>query len=177
MKILKGIGFLILAIIALYIILGFVGPSNYKVERERLIDASPNAVWGQISDFNAWENWSPWKERDPNMDNTIKGTPATIGHSNTWSGDPETSGDGSMTLSGISENKSLTYDLNFTSPWEMHSTGGFNLTEKDGKTLVIWYDQGDIPFAQRPMMLFMDLDQMMGPDFERGLEKIEELSK
>lgn len=177
MKILKILGFTVLTIVVIYIVLGLVGPSTYKVERELLIDASPNKVWSQVSDFNAWENWSPWKEKDPTMVNTIEGTPASIGHSNSWSGNPETSGKGGMTFTSIEENKSLTYDLSFTEPWEMSSTGGFTLTEQDGKTLINWYDTGDIPFAQRPMMLFMDLDQMMGPDFEKGLKNIEQLVK
>ena len=178
MKILKGIGFTLIALIAIYIILGLVGPSHYKVERERLIDAPTHKVWAQISNFNNWNNWSPWKEKDPEMKNTVKGSAASVGHSNSWSGNPETSGEGSMTFSSVSENENLTYDLKFTAPWEMQSTGGFKLTEKDNKTLINWYDEGDIPFMQRPMMLlFFDLDQMMGPDFERGLEKIEALTK
>lgn len=60
----------------------------------------------------------------------------------------------------------------------MQSTGGFKLTEKDNKTLINWYDEGNILFMQRPMMLlFIDLDQMMEPDFKRGLQKIEVLTK
>ncbi len=178
MKILKGIGITLLTIIVLYIILGFVGPSHYKVERELLIDAPPSKVWAQVSNFNEWNNWSPWKEKDPTMENTIEGNPATIGHSNSWVGNPETSGKGSMTFTSVSENENLTYDLSFTEPWEMQSKGGFTLTNKEGKTLINWHDEGDISFMQRPMMLlFIDLDQMMGPDFERGLKRIEELSK
>lgn len=119
MKILKGIGIGILTLVIIYFILAFIGPSNYRVERTRLIDASPSSVWQQISNFNEWNNWSPWKEKDATMTNTVKGAPSSIGHSNSWSGTPETSGEGNMTLSSVSENESLTYDLKFTAPWEM----------------------------------------------------------
>jgi effector-binding domain-containing protein len=90
-----------------------------------------------------------------------------------WDG--EISGKGSMTITELVANEKMVYELSFVEPWEMSSVGGFNYTVEDGMINLEWYDKGDIPFSQRPMMLFMDLEEMMGPQFEEGLQNIKEI--
>jgi len=41
--------------------------SNFKVERERHINAPAHLVFNQIADLKNWENWAPWKEKDSTM--------------------------------------------------------------------------------------------------------------
>ena len=90
-----------------------------------------------------------------------------------WDG--EISGKGSMTVSEIVPNEKMVYELSFIEPWVMSSVGGFNYSQEGEMVEVVWYDEGNIPFTQRPMMLFMDLEEMMGPQFEEGLENIKEI--
>ena len=72
---------------------------------------------------------------------------------------------------------SVKYDLAFVEPWESKSSGGFNIEPAgENKTKVTWYDEGDIPFTNRAMFMMMDMDNMMGPQFERGLFKIDSLA-
>ncbi|HIP32358.1 MAG TPA: hypothetical protein EYG86_06320 [Crocinitomicaceae bacterium] len=176
MKILKGLLITLGVLVALFFILNLFGPSNYKVERSKIIEAPVSVVFDQVAKFNNWDSWSPWKEKDPSATYTLAGEDGKVGTRYAWSGDPETTGEGSMTVSESIANEKFAYDLAFTAPWEMSSKGHFDFNETDGQTTVTWIDEGDIPFMQRGMMLFMDLDEMMGPDFERGLEKIDSLS-
>jgi len=173
MKILKKLSIVLIALVALFFILNLVGPTNYKVERSKTIDAPIEIVYEQISLFNNWDAWSPWKEKDASATYTLDGEDGKVGTRYAWSGDPESTGEGSMTVNENRANKKFGYDLAFTAPWEMSSKGYFNFSEANNKTTVNWVDEGDIPFMQRGMMLFMDLDGMMGPEFERGLEKID----
>ncbi|MBK9192320.1 MAG: hypothetical protein IPM77_12890 [Crocinitomicaceae bacterium] len=58
------------------------------------------------------------------------------------------------------------------------STGAFTLTSSGEKTNVSWTDEGNIPFLFRPItMLFMSMDDMMGKDFETGLNKLDSLTQ
>ena len=176
MKILKGLGIFILAIVLIYVVLAFFGPKNYTVERTKEINAPAEVVFEQVSKFNNWQNWSPWKEKDPTATYTLTGEDGVVGTEYKWSGNPDLSGKGSMIINEVVPNQKFGYDLTFFEPWEMSSKGGFELTPNGETTTVKWYDKGDIPFAQRPFMLFMSLDDMIGGDFERGLTKIDSIS-
>lgn len=173
MKILKGIGVFILLLIAIYVVLGFFGPANYRVERSIEIEADVNVIFDQTTKFANWAAWSPWAAADPEAKYTIEKDEQAVGAVMGWDG--EISGKGSMTISEIVPNEKMTYSLTFVEPWVMSSVGGFNYTKEGNSIKVLWYDEGNIPFSQRPMMLFMDLEEMMGPQFEEGLANIKEI--
>lgn len=177
MKFLKGLLIAILTLAIIYVVLALFGPSSYKVTRSLDINAPADIVFEQFSNFKNWEAWSPWIEKDPSVKNTYEGEFGEVGSKMSWVGDEELSGTGSMTISALEMNKSINYDLAFEVPMEMASKGGIMLEEKDGKTSLSWYDEGDIPFMMRPFMLFMDLDAKIGPDFERGLARIDSISQ
>jgi effector-binding domain-containing protein len=173
MKILKGIGIVIAILITIFIVLGLTGPADYRVERSVEIDADVSVVFDQTTKFANWAAWSPWAAADPEAKYTIKKDEQTVGAEMGWDG--EISGKGTMTMTEVVPNKKMVYQLSFIEPWEMSSVGGFNYTQENGKVKVVWYDKGDIPFSQRPMMFFMDLEEMMGPQFEEGLNNIKEI--
>lgn len=173
MKFLKGAGIVIVVLIVIYMILGLFGPADYRVERSIKIKATPAVVYNQTTKFSNWATWSPWAAADPGAKYSIKNEEQTVGSEMGWDG--EISGKGFMTINDLVPNEKMVYKLTFLEPWEMSSIGGFNYTQEDGMVNLVWYDEGDIPFTQRPMMLFMDLEEMMGPMFEEGLQNIKEL--
>ncbi len=170
MKFLKGIGIVIVILIVVYMVLGFFGPADYRVERSIKIEATADIVYIQTTKFTNWAAWSPWAAADPEAKYSIKNEEQTVGSEMGWDG--EVSGKGFMTITELVPNEKMVYKLSFLEPWEMSSVGGFNYTLEDGTVNLVWYDEGNIPFTQRPMMLFMDLEEMMGPMFEDGLKNI-----
>jgi len=175
MKFIKGLLITAAVLIFAYIAMALFLPSSYKVERSQTMNAPASIVFEHVSKFKNWENWSPWKENDPTAIYEYKGTDGTVGAQLIWIGNPDLTGKGGMTTNEINLNKKFGYDLAFTEPWESSSKGYFTFTESDNKTIVIWTDEGDIPFMARPIMYFMDLEGMMGPMFERGLFKIDSI--
>lgn len=176
MKFLKGLLIVFVTLAIIWFVLAFLGPKNYEVVRIKEINAPANVVWQQIYDFKNWPNWSPWQEKDPSVKNEFEGEAGTVGSKMSWVGDEELSGTGSMIITEAIPNNKLWYDLSFVVPFEMKSNGGFTLEENEGITTVTWLDRGDFSFLARPFMLFMDLDAQIGPDFERGLFKIDSLA-
>ena len=175
MKIIKFLFKVALAMILIFFVLAFFGEKNYQVKRSIVINGSAQQVWEQVSNYSNWPNWSPWQENDPTVTNQFFGVPGTTEHSMSWIGDKDLSGTGNMKITSIDPNKSLDYLLTFEVPFAMHSDGGMTLTEKNGETILTWFDKGDIPFIMRPFMVFMDLEGQIAPDFERGLFKIDSL--
>lgn len=175
MKILKKIAILILALIVLYLVLGLIGPSGYKITRSIKIGAQIEDVFDQTSLYKNWSAWSPWAKLDVNAKYNIENDNQEPGAAMSWVGDPESVGTGGMVTSEVEQNKKFYYDLTFVVPWEMTSHGGFNYTQEGDSVLLEWFDSGDFEFMARPMMLFMDLEAELGPEFEKGLLDIKRI--
>jgi len=177
MKVLKKIAVVILALIVVYFIVALFAPDSYEVSRSKTIDAPIDVVWEQVSQFNNWEAWSPWKEKDPSVTFTLDGADGMVGTTYKWAGDSDLSGVGYMKITDVSKHQNFNYELGFTEPWVMTSNGGFTITGDENTTEVVWKDAGEIGFIGRPLALFFNVDDMIGPDFERGLTKIDSVSK
>ncbi len=174
MKALKVILYSIGGLALLYVILGLVGPKNYHVERSMVVNGSSDLVWNEVSHFRNWERWSPWQEMEPDVKHIYEGEDGAVGSVMKWEGDKNKTGTGQMTFSAMDPNKKINYDLMFIVPFESKSNGYFTFEgAENNKTKVIWVNEGDISFAMRPMMMFMNMDKMLGGDFERGLFRID----
>ncbi|MBK9720975.1 MAG: SRPBCC family protein [Saprospiraceae bacterium] len=172
-NLLKIIGILV----TLYLISAFIAKSNYKVERKSIINAPQKLVYNQVGILRNWDSWSPWVERDPSVQNTYEGKDGEKASIMKWVGDKDLTGTGQIEITEVDPPNGLNYKLTFKVPFEMSSKGTFLLSAVDpGKTNITWSDEGDIPFLMRPMMMFMDMDKQIGPDFERGLVKLDSIT-
>lgn len=178
MKFVKILLYFIAVIVVIFLVLSFIGPSSYKVERTAVINATPEQVFKLTADFHQWPSWSPWQEIDPTVKNEIIGDEPAVGNIFKWEGDPEKTGTGQMEIIEMEENAKLLYKLSFVVPFEMGSTGGFTFeTDESNMTKVTWWDEGEIDFLFRAMMLFQDMDAQLGGQFERGLENIKAIAE
>lgn len=170
MKVLKILGIAILTLVALIIVVGLVAPKDYHVERTINISASKEQVFNHVKYWRNWQAWSPWAAQDSLMRVTVEGTDGEVGSKYIWVGDPELTGKGEMTNTGIKTYEEIAYHLHFLEPWESESDGYVRLIEVDeGVTQVAWGFQGEMPFPWNIFMLFMSMESMIGNDFDRGL--------
>ena len=162
----KKVLYVLLGISILYFILALFGPSEIKVEREITIDKSAKLVKERLGNFNFFHNfWSPWTEKDTAMVCTYKGNPGEIGHLYTWSGNKEV-GKGEMEITSISSD-SICSRLSFDG--EGTSKIYYVVKEENGRTKITWGLLMEIGFLGRTPMLFINMDKIMGADFEKGL--------
>lgn len=178
MKILKFLLAFVGILLLIGLVLIFTQPKNYQITRSIEVNASDSIVFEQVSKFNNWAGWSPWKEMDPAAQYSVEGEDGAVGALYKWfGGNPDITGTGSMKITEVVKNSKMTYDLHFTKPREMKSRGGFIVEPLEvAKTKITWTDEGDIPAMQRPFMIFFDLDKMIGDSFDRGLVKIDSLA-
>lgn len=175
MKVLKIVLIVLAVLIGVIIILGFVAPKKYHVERDVIINAPKPLVFQHIKYWDNWHAWSPWAERDTIMTYSIKGTDGEEGSVYSWVGDPKITGTGEMVNTGIIKNEEINYRLHFFEPMEDVSDGYLRLSEVDEGTRVVWAFYGTNPFPWNVVMLFMSLEKMVGPDFEHGLAMLKEI--
>ena len=176
MKFLKIFGIVILVIIVLIVILGFIAPKSYHVERTVLINAPQTMVFNHVKYWRNWQAWSPWAEQDSTMQITVEGTDGEVGSMYKWVGDPDLTGKGQMTNTGLKKGEEIAYHLHFMEPWESESDGYVRLKESEtGAVEVAWGFQGEMPFPWNIFMLFSSMDAMIGPDFDRGLALLKDV--
>ncbi len=138
----------------------------YTVEREITIDAPQELVWEQVKFFKNWNNWSPWFDADSTMEFTYSGEDGNVESSYSWTS--QESGSGNITNTGLTLGEEIIYQTQFIEPWESESEGFINLSETtDGKILVKWGFSG---VNKGITSLFLNMDNLVGPDFEKGLE-------
>lgn len=166
----KKILYVIISLLAVYLILCFLGKSEAKVERSISINSSPEAVKANIADHKVFhEKWSPWTEKDPQMKVTFEGNAGESGQKMAWVSDKEEVGKGSMTLNSITGDsiiQTLHFD-DFGDSKIYHTVKSENSAVK-----VTWGMQSQTPFLLRGMMMFMNMEEMIAPDFEKGLVKL-----
>lgn len=150
-------------------------PNVLHVQRSLRIKALPQSIYPHIVNFHNWVAWSPYEGRDPAMKRTYSGPDAAVGAVYEWNGDKKTVGSGRMEITDTTEPSKIMIKLDFFTPFEGHNVAEFTL-EPDGEwTNVTWSMRGPAAFVTKLMGVFMDMDKMIGTDFEKGLEKLKTL--
>jgi uncharacterized protein YndB with AHSA1/START domain len=159
----------VFVVIAILAVLGFAAskPNSFSVVRNAGIKAPPEKVLALINDFLEWPKWSPWEKLDPAMTKTLSGPPSGAGSIYEWTGNKKV-GQGRMEILGVSPSQ-VDIDLQFMAPWKAHNKTVFTLAPEEGGTAVTWTMTGTSPFMFKLMGLFMNMDKMIGNDFEKGL--------
>ena len=67
--------------------------------------------------------------------------------------------------------------LDFLKPFEAHNTAEFTMLPQGGATNVIWVMHGPAPFMSKVMQVFMNMDSMIGKDFEAGLANLKTITE
>ena len=170
-----------LIIIVLAVLIGFYlyakdRPDTFRLERLIVIAASPEQVFPLVNDFHSWANWSPWEKLDPNMKRTYTGAQSGLGTKYEWEGKGQ-AGSGSMEITASVPSSSITIDLSFLKPFKAHNLTEFTFTPKDGGTEVLWAMSGSLDFMMKVMHIFMNMDKVVGKDFERGLANLKVLAE
>jgi ribosome-associated toxin RatA of RatAB toxin-antitoxin module len=150
--------------------------SPYEVTRSALIPAPAEAVFPLVNSFHEWTRWSPWEAVDPTMDRSYSGNDAGIGARYAWSGNRK-AGSGNMEIVESDFPRSISVRLEFTKPFKAVNPTTFTLTPADGGTRVTWRMTGENKGLAKVFALFMNMDKMVGSDFERGLASLSSAAK
>jgi uncharacterized protein YndB with AHSA1/START domain len=168
--ILAILGIIVVVVIVLCVVIS-MQPANFTVTRSATFNAQPDRVFTQVNDFKNWSAWSPWEKLDPNMKKTVSDPSAGKGASYAWTGNDEV-GEGKMTIADSHPSEHIKVDLEFIKPFAMKSVTNFTFKPEGDKTTMTWAMTGEHNFVSKAMCLVMDMDKMVGSDFEKGLANL-----
>jgi hypothetical protein len=169
--VLKIIAILIALAIVVVLVLAARKPDHFRVQRSARIDAPPERIFPLINDFHRWGAWSPWEHKDPDMKRTFSGAGSGRGSIYEWTGNSNV-GSGRMEIVESSAPSKVAIQLDFLKPFEAHNIATFTMAPAGGATNVTWVMDGPTPFIGKIMHVFVNMDRMVGTDFEAGLANL-----
>jgi uncharacterized protein YndB with AHSA1/START domain len=158
------------AIIAIILGLAATKPNDFSVTRVITIKAPPEKIIPLIADFHNWTQWSPWEHLDPKMARTFEGPASGKGAGYAWKGNSDV-GQGHMEVLEVTPSKVL-IKLDFMTPFESNNMTQFDLTPDGDGTKVTWKMSGPMLFISKIMSVFVNMEKMIAPDFEKGLAQM-----
>src|SRR5258706_7791020 len=169
------VGALAIAIAAV-LILAAIKPDTFSVRRVITVKAPPEKIFPLINDFHQWGSWSPYENKDPAMKRSFSGSADGKGAVYGWEGNRNV-GSGRMEILDTSAPSKIVIKLDFFSPFEGHNTAEFTMLPQGNATNVTWLMHGPAPFTSKLMQVFINLDNMIGKDFEAGLANLKRLTE
>jgi carbon monoxide dehydrogenase subunit G len=167
----KVIVIVVVALIAGVLIFAATKPDTFRVERAASIKAPPEKIFALINDFQRWGAWSPWEKKDPAMKRTFGPVTSGKGAMYAWEGNKDV-GQGRMEIVESVPPSKVSLKLDFVKPFEAHNLVEFALEPKGDATNVTWSMQGDTPYFAKIIHVFINMDSMVGKDFEAGLANL-----
>jgi uncharacterized protein YndB with AHSA1/START domain len=170
-----------IAIVLAVVIVGLVlvvatRPSEFRVARTATVSAPAAVVFAQVNDFHNWPAWSPYAKRDPAMKQTFDGAPAGVGAIYAWSGNHEV-GEGRSTIIESRPGELVRIRLEFLRPFAATNLAEFTFTPEGDRTVVTWALIGRHNFTGKAVGLVMNMDRMVGADFENGLAQMKQVAE
>ena len=164
--------------IAILIVLGLASakPDTFSVRRSAIVQAPAEEIFLLVNNFHEWAKWSPWEKRDPAMKRDYSGAESGKGAIYAWDGNKNV-GSGRMEILDASSPSKIAIKLDFFKPFEGHNTAEFTFVIEAAATNVIWVMHGPSSFVSKVMQVFMNLDKMIGRDFEAGLANLKTLTE
>lgn len=145
--------------------------SAYTVTRSTVIAAPAEEIYPLVESFREWPKWSPWETIDPNMQRSYDGAVSGVGAKYAWKGNRK-AGSGTMEIVDAAKPSRVGIRLEFTKPMKALNPTTFTLVPEGAGTRVTWTMTGENKGIGRVFMMFMNMDKMVGGDFEKGLAQL-----
>jgi hypothetical protein len=173
---LKIIALVLVVLIAAVLIYAATKPDTFRIQRSASINATPEKIFPLINDLHSFNTWNPYEKKDPNAKGSYSGPASGKGAAYTFDGNKNV-GKGNIEITESSPTSKVTMNLNMLKPFEAHNIVEFTLQPMGDTTNVTWAIHGPVPYISKVMCLFFNMDNMVGNDFEKGLNDLKTVAE
>lgn len=171
--------YFVIPIVVIIVCLGLfvhTRPTEFRIERNAIIDAPPITVFPLVDNLHTWARWSPFEKLDLNMKKTFDGPPDGVGAISAWDGNSK-AGSGRMTILESAPNDLIKIKLEFFRPFAATNLATFTFEPSGAGTRVAWIMEGQKNFQMKFFHLLINMEKMLGPVFLEGLENLNRLAQ
>ncbi|HSE58316.1 MAG TPA: SRPBCC family protein [Nitrospiraceae bacterium] len=172
----KTIVIIVVVLIVAVLIYAATMPDTFRIQRSATIKAPPQKIFAILNDFHRSESWSPYEKKDPMMKRTFSGAANGKGAVYEFDGNKEV-GKGRLTITDTVPPSMITIALDIVEPFAAHNIVEYRLEPLGDATQVTWSMTGQSPYIAKVICLFMDMDRMVGKDFEVGLANLKAVAE
>jgi uncharacterized protein YndB with AHSA1/START domain len=161
-------------LLVLFLLFVALKSGDFRIARSATIAAPPAAVFPHVVDFRNWRAWSPWEDIDPDLKRTYDGPQGAVGAVYSWTGNNQV-GAGRMEIVESRPGELIRIKLEFLKPFKATNATEFTFTPQGNTTVVDWSNTGTNNFICKLFSMLMNMDKIVGGQFEKGLVKLKAL--
>jgi hypothetical protein len=173
---LKLVVLTVIVLLAAVLLIAARRPDSFRVQRKLRIKAAPEKIFPFINDLRIWGAWSPYEKLDPAMRRTFSGAAGGRGAVYEWQGNHR-AGTGRLEIIDATEPSRVILELDMLSPCQGSNLVEFTLQPEDDATEVNWEMDGPMSFFGKLVSVFVDMDKLIGRQFESGLANLRALAE
>jgi len=163
---------IIAGIIALLLVLALFAKKGYSIHRDILINKPKQEVFDYVKFIKNQDYYNKWVMMDPNMKKDFKGTDGTVGFIYGWNGNKQ-AGEGEQEIKNLKNGERVDTEIRFVRPFAAVGYADMVLTPASGnQTQIRWGMSSSMKYPMNVMLLFMNMDKMLGKDLEISLNKL-----
>lgn len=163
-------------IIALLLIIAAFSKKNFAVERNITVHKPLHETYDFLTSLQNQDQWSKWTQLDPNMKKTYIGTDKTVGFISRWESQHKQVGEGEQEIKKLIPNQRMECELRFTKPMRSVANAYFTVaSEGESHSCVAWGFSSKMSWPFNAFMLFFNMENAIGKDFQEGLENMKKM--
>ncbi len=160
----------LLALILVFLIIGFFLPSHCRIEKNLVMNTSPEAVFARVDTLKRWPEWTAWTtNRFPDMKIKFEGPESGVGAMMIAKG--KSSGNGMVKITRAESTKGIWYDLDFEHGRQIFQ-GAIILEPTETGLKATWSLETDMGANPVKRWAGLFLNKLMGGDMARGLANL-----
>ena len=164
---------IVAGIIVVVLILAAIAPKAYVVQRSITINRPRQQVFDYVKYLRNQNYYSKWVMTDPNKRMTNTGTDGTEGYKSAWDSDMKQAGKGEQTIEKIVDGERIDIRVVFIKPFAgVADTYMATRTLTPDSTTVTWAFASKMPFPMNTMLLFVNMEKILGADMETSLNNL-----
>jgi uncharacterized protein YndB with AHSA1/START domain len=171
----KKIAIVVVILVAGVLVYAAFQPDTFLISRSVSIKAGPEKIYPYMSDFHKGDLWSPYEKKDPTMKRTYRGAPNGKGAMYEFTGNNKTVGSGRLEIIEAVPPAKVVLTLDLIEPMQGRNIVEYTLEAKGDSTNVTWSMRGANNYLSKIVCSFIDVDEMVGGDFEAGLASLKAL--
>jgi hypothetical protein len=166
----------ILIIIAIPLVVAIFTKKSYHIEKNITINRPTETVFNYIRMLKNQDNFSVWATMDPQMKKYYRGVDGNPGFVSGWESTNKKVGKGEQEIKNVTQGRRIDYEIRFIEPFAGIARASMETDPvASSETLVTWQFDSRMNYPMNLMLLFMNMDKMVGNDLARGLSNLKQV--
>ncbi len=163
-------------IIFLVLLIAAFSKKDFAVERTITVNKPLTETYAFLTSLKKQNQWSKWTQLDPNIKMTYIGEDKTVGFISKWESPHKQVGEGEQEIKKLIPNQRIENELRFLKPMRSVAQAYFTVAEEtETHTCVAWGFTSRTPWPFNAFMLFFNMEEAIGKDFQQGLENMKRM--